>query len=75
MSVDEKLKPHNVIKIHTFSYDGNGKLLSKIEKLPPKPIKLKWDLSDEQLMMKIDEAYRDGLKLENVSYLIFSSTK
>jgi hypothetical protein len=40
-----------------------------MEKMPPKPIKLKWEFNDG-LMEKIDEAYKDGLKLVDVSLIL-----
>jgi hypothetical protein len=48
-----------------FSYDKNGKLLSKMRIKPLTPSRLQWYFTDE-LVAVIDEAYNDGMKVVEV---------
>ena len=47
------------------SFDESGNLLGSMEMKPPNPIRLQWDFSSK-LVERIDEAYKDGLKITEV---------
>lgn len=62
------------IELYTISFDKQGNLLVKMEMQPPEPIKLSWEINNDLLKI-IDEAYRDGLKLTEVSKPDFSFSR
>ena len=55
------------------SYDENGNLLGSMEMKPPNPARLEWDFSSK-LVEKIDEAYKDGMKMTEVNRFMLHKT-
>lgn len=59
---------HTLINSYSYSsYDEKGNLKSKIERKPPNPVKLSFDLDNEELVNAINEAYKDSQEIVDVS--------